>query len=191
MSQLWEWVTLGIPRLQMRVRLSTHLTRHHNRKTLAGISSKPLNQTHKLLPQKGWAIKVTQWKPLGNICMAPSRATHQLHLACPTEQLPHSHTPPIRLLPFSHLPEHQLPSSAPSDAILHSSAWPGLFLRPLQTLQASCRSQWPGSHLSPPSDLAESKGHGSLPTSGTLDIYFLCDPRQLLCFWCLSFPPKH
>lgn len=119
MSQLWEWVTLGIPRLQMRVRLSTHLTRHHNRKTLAGISSKPLNQTHKLPPQKGWAIKVTQRKPLGNICMAPSRATHQLHLACPTEQLPHSHTPPIRLLPFSHLPEHQLPSSAPSDAIPH------------------------------------------------------------------------
>lgn len=49
--------------------------------------------------------------------MARLRATHQLHLACPTEQLPHSHIPPICLLPFSHLPEHHLPSSAPSDAI--------------------------------------------------------------------------
>ena len=66
--------------------------------------------------------------------------------------------PSVCLLPFSQLLGHQPPFSCPSDAIPHqlSLAW-------------VCRSQQPGSQISPPSDLAESKGQGSPATSGALD----------------------
>lgn len=85
-------------------------------------------------------------------------------MACPTQQLPQ--LSPLRLPP-AFLP----------------TAWAGTasLLLPLGCcpphelcLAWVCRAQQPGSQMSPPSDPAESKGHGSPDTSGALDTYRKC-----------------
>lgn len=89
--------------------------------------------------------------PLSSIWPAP-------HSSCLS-----SH-PSVCLLPFSQLlGQAQPPFSCPSDAAPHELclAW-------------VCRAQQPGSQMSPPSDPAESKGHGSPDTSGALDTYRKC-----------------